>query len=178
MGNFKEDIARVKLIVMDVDGVLTNGEITITPEGEFIRSYNAKDGFALSFALKRGYHLAIITGGRGAALKTRFDMLGITHVYMNCFGKIEALHELIEKIGVTPQEVMYIGDDIPDVEPMMYVGMPVCPADAATEVINASRYVSQFKGGEGCVRDVIEQVMRAQDNWYKPGEVHIQVASR
>lgn len=178
MGNFKEDIARVKLIVLDVDGVMTNGEITITPEGEFVRAYNAKDGFALSFAIKRGYQVAIITGGRGKALLVRFDMLGIKHVYSNCFAKMDALRELMQKLDVQPEEVLYMGDDIPDVEPMMHVGMPVCPADAATEVVNASRYVSQFKGGEGCVRDVIEQVMRAQNAWYKPGEAHIQVASR
>lgn len=178
MGNFKEEIARIRLIVLDVDGVLTRGDISITPEGDFIRAYNAKDGFALSFALRRGYEIAIITGGRGNTLKIRFEMLGIQHVYTNCFAKLEALHDLMQKTGVQREEILYMGDDIPDLEPMSHVGIPVCPADAATEVINASRYVSQFKGGEGCVRDIIEQVMRARGDWYKPGEEHIQIASR
>ena len=180
MGNFKEDIARVRVIVLDVDGVMTDGGIIVTPEGEFIRKFHAKDGYALSYAMKRGYHVAIITGGRGRSLTVRFEMLGVEHVYTNCFHKIDALHELMQKLDVQAEEILYMGDDIPDIEPMLHVGMPVCPADAATEVVEASRYVSQFKGGEGCVRDVVEQVMRARGDWYKPGDkaVAVTVASR
>lgn len=178
MGNFKEDIARIRVIVLDVDGVLTDGGIQVTPEGDFIRRYNSKDGFVLSYALKKGYQVAIITGGRGNTLKVRFDMLGIKHVYLNCLAKLEALHDLMEKLGVGPEEILYMGDDIPDINPMMHVGMPVCPADAASEVINISRYVSQFKGGEGCVRDVVEQVLRSRGDWYVPGEKIENVASR
>lgn len=178
MGNFKEDIARIRVIVLDVDGVLTDGGIQVTPEGDFIRRYNSKDGFVLSYALKKGYQVAIITGGRGNTLKVRFDMLGIKHVYLNCLAKLEALHDLMEKLGVGPEEILYMGDDIPDINPMMHVGMPVCPADAASEVINISRYVSQFKGGEGCVRDVVEQVLRSRGDWYVPGEKIGNVASR
>lgn len=177
MGNFKEDIAKVRLIVLDVDGVMTDGGITVTPEGEFIRKFHAKDGYALSYALRRGYEIAIITGGRGRSLEVRLNMLGVKHIYSNCMHKIEALHDLMQKVGVTPEEVLYMGDDIPDIEPMQQVGMPVCPADAATEVIEASRYVSQFKGGEGCVRDVVEQVMRARGDWYKPGDKAIAVTT-
>lgn len=180
MGNFKEDIARVRVIVLDVDGVMTDGGIIVTPEGEFIRKFHAKDGYALSYAMKRGYHVAIITGGRGRSLTVRFEMLGMEHVYTNCFHKIDALHELMQKLDVQAEEILYMGDDIPDIEPMLHVGMPVCPADAATEVVEVSRYVSQFKGGEGCVRDVVEQVMRARGDWYKPGDkaVAVTVASR
>lgn len=178
MGNFKEDIARIRAIVLDVDGVLTDGGIQVTPEGDFIRRYNSKDGFVLSYALKKGYQVAIITGGRGNTLKVRFDMLGIKHVYLNCMAKLEALHDLMDKLGLAPEEILYMGDDIPDINPMMHVGMPVCPADAAPEVINISRYVSQFKGGEGCVRDVVEQVLRARGDWYVPGEKIENVASR
>ncbi|MFQ8807212.1 MAG: KdsC family phosphatase [Alistipes indistinctus] len=110
--------------------------------------------------MKRGYHVAIITGGRGRSLTVRFEMLGVEHVCTNCFHKIDALHELMQKLDVQAEEILYMGDDIPDIEPMLHVGMPVCPADAATEVVEVSRYVSQFKGGEGCVRDVVEQVMQ------------------
>lgn len=177
MGNFKEDIAKIKVIVMDVDGVMTDGDIILTPDGDFLRKYNAKDGFAMAFALKKGYTLAVITGGRGECLERRFQMLGIKHLYTNCLAKYNALTDLIRKLGVEPEEVMFMGDDIPDVEPMRHVGMPVCPADAVPEVINASRYVSQFKGGEGCVRDVIEQVMRARGDWFQLGE-DVDTASR
>ena len=96
MGNFKEDIARVRVIVLDVDGVMTDGRIIVTPEGEFIRKLHAKDGYSLSYAMKRGYHVAIITGGRGRSLTVRFEMLGVEHVYTNCFHKIDAVHELMQ----------------------------------------------------------------------------------
>jgi len=170
MGNFKEDIARIRAFVFDVDGVMTDGGITVTPEGEFLRTFYAKDGYALSLALKKGYRIAIITGGRGKALQVRFDMIGIEHVYTNCHHKLKALHELRGIWGMEPDEIMYMGDDVPDLEPMTHVGMPVCPADAAMEVIGISRYVSQFNGGAGCVRDVVEQVMRARGDWYKLGD--------
>ena len=150
MGNFKEDIARIRAFVFDVDGVMTDGGITVTPEGEFLRTFYAKDGYALSLALKKGYRIAIITGGRGKALQVRFDMIGIEHVYTNCHHKLKALHELRDIWGMEPDEIMYMGDDVPDLEPMTHVGMPVCPADAAMEVIGISRYVSQFNGGAGC----------------------------
>ena len=153
MGNFKEDIARIRAFVFDVDGVMTDGGITVTPEGEFLRTFYAKDGYALSLALKKGYRIAIITGGRGKALQVRFDMIGIEHVYTNCHHKLKALHELCGIWSMEPDEIMYMGDDVPDLEPMTHVGMPVCPADAAMEVIGISRYVSQFNGGAGCVRE-------------------------
>ena len=178
MGNFKEDIARIRAFVFDVDGVMTDGGITVTPEGEFLRTFYAKDGYALSLALKKGYRIAIITGGRGKALQVRFDMIGIEHVYTNCHHKLKALHELRDIWSMEPDEIMYMGDDVPDLEPMTHVGMPVCPADAAMEVIGIPRYVSQFNGGAGCVRDVVEQVMRARGDWYKLGDEPIPVASR
>ena len=178
MGNFKEDIARVRAIVLDVDGVLTDGGINVTPEGEFIRKFHAKDGYALSLALKKGYHVAIITGGRGKSLKVRMDMLGVKYVYTDCFEKLKALQEFSEILELAPAEILYMGDDIPDIDPMMHVGMPVCPADAAPEIIDISRYVSQFKGGEGCVRDVVEQVLRSRGDWYRTGDAPIPVASR
>ncbi len=178
MGNFKEDIARVRLFVLDVDGVMTDGGITVTPEGDFLRRYSAKDGFALSFARKKGYQIAIITGGRGECLRLRLEMLGVEHLYMNCLEKLKALRELMQKLDVSPEEVLFMGDDIPDVEPMMHVGMPVCPADAAPEVVAVSRYVSLFKGGEGCVRDVVEQVLRARGDWFRPEDGFDAAASR
>ena len=162
MGNFKEDIARCGAFVFDVDGVMTDGGIIPTADGDFIRRYNAKDGYALAYAIKMGYKVCIITGGRGRTLENRLRMLGIRHFYIDCMDKIRALREYLSNEGLDPQDVIYMGDDIPDLECMRAVGIPVCPADAAAEVIEASRYVSEFRGGEGAVRDIIEQVLRAR----------------
>ncbi len=182
MGNFKEDIAHVRAFVLDVDGVLTDGGIipipSSAPTGDFLRKFNAKDGYAVSYALKMGYHVAVITGGRGEMLAHRLKMLGVKDAWLDCTDKIAALEEFLTRHSLNPQNVIYIGDDIPDLECMRHVGIPVSPADAAPEIIDISRYVSQFNGGHGCVRDVIEQTLRAQDTWalHTKGVTH--VASR
>ena len=155
MGNFKEDIVRTEAFVFDVDGVMTDGGIIPTLDGDFIRRYNAKDGYALAYAIKMGYKVCIITGGRGKTLENRLKMLGVTRAYIDCMDKISALHEYFAEEGIDPRNAIYMGDDIPDLECMREVGIPVCPADAAAEVIEASRYVSEFKGGEGAVRDIV-----------------------
>lgn len=167
MGNFKEDIGNIRAFVFDVDGVFTNGGITIDNSGDFTRTYNAKDGYAISYALRVGYPVCIITGGRGKSLEIRFKMLGVTRVHIYCMNKIEKLKEFMDEFDLRPEEVLFMGDDIPDIEAMRHVGMAVCPADAVSEVIEVSRYVSQYKGGEGCVRDVVEQVLRARGDWAK-----------
>ncbi len=177
MGNFKEDIARVRAFVFDVDGVFTDGGIIVNPQGDFVRLYNSKDGFAVAHALRKGYKFCIITGGRGECLSIRFKMLGITDIHLNCTEKLAALRGYLEREALEADEVMYMGDDIPDIEPMIHVGMPVCPQDAASEVVGISRYVSQFPGGRGCVRDVIEQVLRSRGDWVSSGE-HVTIASR
>ena len=165
MGNFKEDIARCGAFVFDVDGVMTDGGIIPTADGDFIRRYNAKDGYALAYAIKMGYKVCIITGGRGRTLENRLRMLGIRHFYIDCMDKITALREYLSNEGLDPQDVIYMGDDIPDLECMRAVGIPVCPADSAAEVIEASRYGSEFRGVEGAVRDIVEQVLRARGDW-------------
>ena len=161
MGNFKEDIARTEAFIFDVDGVMTDGGIIPTLDGDFIRRYNAKDGYALGYAVKMGYKVCIITGGRGKTLENRLRMLGINRYYTDCMDKITAMREYFADEGIDPAHAIYMGDDIPDLECMREVGIPVCPADAAAEVIEASRYVSEFRGGEGAVRDIVEQVLRA-----------------
>lgn len=167
MGNFKEDIADTEAFIFDVDGVMTDGGIIPTLEGDFIRRYNAKDGYALAYAVKHGYKVCIITGGRGKTLEMRLRMLGITRFYTDCMDKIAAMREFFTTEGIDPKHVIYMGDDIPDLECMQVVGIPVCPADAASEVIEVSRYVSEFRGGEGAVRDIVEQVLRARGDWAK-----------
>ena len=170
MGNFKEDIARTEAFIFDVDGVMTDGGIIPTLDGDFIRRYNAKDGYALGYAVKMGYKVCIITGGRGKTLENRLRMLGINRYYTDCMDKITAMREYFADEGIDPAHAIYMGDDIPDLDCMREVGLPVCPADAAAEVIEASRYVSEFRGGEGAVRDIVEQVLRARGQWALHGK--------
>ena len=170
MGNFKEDIARCRAFVFDVDGVMTDGGIIPTIDGDFIRRYNAKDGYALAYAIKMGYKVCIISGGRGRTLEYRLRMLGAKDYYLDCMDKIRTMREYFAREVLDPADVIYMGDDIPDLECMREVGIPVCPADAAAEVIEASRYVSEFRGGEGAVRDIVEQVLRARGDWAKNSE--------
>ena len=167
MGNFKEDVARVEAIVLDVDGVMTDGGIIPTPDGDFIRRYNAKDGYAVAAAIREGLKICIISGGRGRMLENRLQMLGVTRYYLNCMDKVTAIREFAADYNIDLENVIYMGDDIPDLECMRLVGIPVCPSDAAMEVVEASRYVSEFNGGHGAVRDIIEQVMRAKNIWAK-----------
>ncbi|MBO7186251.1 MAG: HAD hydrolase family protein [Alistipes sp.] len=167
MGNFKEDIARVEAFVFDVDGVMTDGGIIPTPDGDFIRRYYAKDGYAMACAIREGYKVCIISGGRGTMLENRLKMLGVTRMYLDCMDKVAAIEEFLRDYNLDRESVIYMGDDIPDLECMRVVGIPVCPADAAMEVIEASRYVSEYDGGRGAVRDIVEQVMRVQGKWAK-----------
>ena len=170
MGNFKEDIARIEAMVFDVDGVMTDGRIIPTAEGDFIRCYNCKDGYALAYAIRHGYRVCVITGGYGKILERRLRMLGMQDFYIDCMDKITTLREYMKKYDLQPENVLYMGDDIPDLECMREVGMPVCPADSAPEVIECSRYISEFEGGRGAVRDIVEQVLRARGDWAKSSE--------
>ena len=167
MGNFKEDIARVRAFVFDVDGVMTDGGIIPTPDGDFIRRYYAKDGYAIAYAIREGYKICVISGGRGEVLRRRLEMLGVERMYLDCMDKINAIKEFMADYDLSPEEVIYMGDDIPDLECMRLVDIPVCPADACMEVIEASRYVSEYDGGRGAVRDIVEQVLRVQGRWAK-----------
>ena len=165
MGNFKEEIALCDTFVFDVDGVMTDGGIVPTADGDLIRRYDAKDGYALAYAIRMGYRICIISGGRGRMLENRLRLLGVKDFYLDCMDKIATMRGYFAREGDDPQHTIYMGDDIPDLECMREVGIPVCPADAAAEVIEASRYVSEFPGGHGAVRDIIEQVLRARGDW-------------
>ena len=179
MGNFKEDIAKTKAFILDVDGVMTDGGIMPIEGGmDFIRKYNAKDGYAIAYAVRRGYKVCVITGGHGNLLRSRMERLGVTKLYLNCMDKIAAMQEFFAEYDVDPATTIYMGDDIPELECMELVGIPVCPADACSEVVEASRYVSEFCGGRGAVRDIIEQTLRAQDEWAKDRTGVLGVASR
>ena len=164
-GNFKEDLTNIKAFVFDVDGVLAKQTLYLHPTGEFMQSVNTKDGFIMQYAIKKGYQIGIITGGNIESMKKRFLNLGLEHIYMASKDKIADFNDFLAKTDIKKEEILYMGDDIPDLEVMKIVGMPTCPADAVPEIKNISKYISIYKGGESCVRDVIEQVLRVQGNW-------------
>ena len=159
------ELTKIRAIVFDVDGVLSAETITMSADGEPLRTVNIKDGYALQLAVKLGLRIAIMTGANTQAVRRRYEGLGIMDVHTGCAVKIRTFDEFLQKYGLVDDEVMYMGDDIPDLEIMRRVGCPVCPADACPEVKAASLYVSHLRGGYGCGRDVIEQVLRAQGKW-------------
>ena len=163
--NYKEKFKEIDTFIFDVDGVLTNGGLYIFPDGKFVRKMNAKDGFALKLALQMKYNIAIITGGRENNIKERLNKLGIKHVYLNAHDKLPIMNKYISDNKLNKSTCLYMGDDIPDLKPMQNVGLACCPSNAVNEIKKASDYISNFKGGDGCVRDVIEQVLKADDKW-------------
>ena len=165
MTNFKEGLKEVKAFAFDVDGVLSSPEVYLHPAGELMRSMNTKDGYALQYAVKRGYPIAIITGGNTESVAVRFRGLGITDIYLSSSNKTDNFNDFLYKYDITPQQVLYMGDDLPDYEVMKKAGVPCCPSDAVEEIKSVAHYISPFGGGKGCVRDVIEQVLRLHGRW-------------
>lgn len=159
------DLSKIRAIVFDVDGVLSAETIVLSASGEPLRTVNIKDGYAIQLAVKRGLHVAIITGGNTEAVRKRYEGLGVQDVMMGCKVKTEAYDKLVSKYVLADDEVLYMGDDIPDYEVMKRVGCPCCPADACPEIRDISLYVSHRNGGYGCGRDVVEQVLMAQGKW-------------
>ena len=159
------DLRRIRAIIFDIDGVLSRETITLGDDGIPHRTVNIKDGYAIQLAVKLGLRIAIMTGANVEAVRRRYAALGVEDIYMGCAVKIKTYDEFLTKYGLTDAEVMYMGDDIPDLQIMQRVGCPVCPRDACVEVREASVYVSHRDGGCGCGRDVIEQTLRAQDLW-------------
>ena len=165
MGNFKEDLGKVKAFAFDVDGVFSDGSLLLSPDGELIRSMNIKDGFAMQLAVRKGYPVAIITGGNSESVRKRFVTLGVHDVYMKSSRKLDDFYDFCKKYSLDPSEILYMGDDIPDYPVMQKAGFPTCPLDAVPEIKQVARYVSDRRGGHGCVRDVIEQVLRVHGFW-------------
>jgi 3-deoxy-D-manno-octulosonate 8-phosphate phosphatase (KDO 8-P phosphatase) len=167
MESFKTILPQITTFIFDVDGVLTDGSVLLY-SGEVIRSMNSKDSYALQYAAKLGYKIFIITGGYSSEVQVRLEGLGITEVVLNAHNKVSSFEKLKEKHKLNPNEVMYMGDDIPDLELMKLIALPCCPQDSAVEIKKIARYVSPLKGGKGCVRDIIEQTLRVQDQWMLP----------
>ena len=159
------DLTKIKALAFDVDGVLSAETITMDANGVPLRTVNIKDGYAIQLAVKMGLHIVIITGAKVDAVRVRYQGLGVLDVHLGCSVKMPVYESFLQKYGLTDEEVLYMGDDIPDLEVMRRCGCPCCPADAAPEVISASVYISHLRGGYGCGRDVVEQVLRAQGKW-------------
>ncbi|MDB4924572.1 HAD family hydrolase [Mucilaginibacter sp.] len=165
MESFLTKLKDITTFIFDVDGVLTDGSVFVTETGEQTRAFNIKDGYALQLAVKCGYNVCAISGSRSKTAIYRLNSLGITDVFIGAHIKVNKFKDYLEAKHILPNNVLYMGDDIPDLGVMKLAGLPVCPADAAEEVKALSLYVSPYGGGKGCARDVIEKVLKVQDKW-------------
>lgn len=163
--SYKEIMPQINTFIFDVDGVLTDGTVTVFTNGELIRQMSVKDGYAIKTAIDLGYNVCFISGGTNEGVRARLRGLGVTDIYLGTHHKMDQLKEYTELYNISLENVLYMGDDIPDYPVMQVVGLPTCPKDAVAEIQHISNYISQKKGGQGCVRDVIEQVLKVQDKW-------------
>ncbi len=163
--SYKEYLEHITTFIFDVDGVLTDGTVTIMSSGDMLRKMNIKDGYALKTAVDKGYNVCIISGGSNEGVRIRLQGLGISDIYLGAHNKIEQLDEYLNNNNIKSENVLYMGDDIPDFPVMKRIGLPCCPQDAVPEIKNISKYISHKKGGKGAVRDVIEQVLKVQEKW-------------
>jgi 3-deoxy-D-manno-octulosonate 8-phosphate phosphatase (KDO 8-P phosphatase) len=163
--NILERFHHIEAFLFDVDGVLTNGEIIIMEDGGMVRTMNVRDGFAMQRAIQEGFRVGIITGGSSQGVVDRLRKLGIEDIYSGVQIKIDAYEDFVGKYGLDEENILYMGDDLPDYEVMRRVGLPACPRDAAPVIANLSHYVSPLDGGAGCVRDVVEKTLRIQEKW-------------
>lgn len=163
---FLQKLKEITTFIFDVDGVLTDGSVQVTDNGQSLRTFNIKDGYAMQLAVKKGYNLCIISGGDGIAMGKRFFNLGITDVFLGSGDKVPIFKQYLSDKKITAGEVLYMGDDIPDLNVMKLVGLAACPADAVEEIKAVSTFISPYPGGKTAVRDIIEKVMKVQGKWY------------
>jgi 3-deoxy-D-manno-octulosonate 8-phosphate phosphatase (KDO 8-P phosphatase) len=172
MANYKEHLKHINTFIFDYDGVLTDGSVITTNDGDTYRTTNVKDGYALQLACKKGYKVAVISGARSESMNHRMKALQITDVFTGVETKQIVFRNYMKDNNLRPEQVLYMGDDIPDYEVMLEAGISACPADAAEEIKSVAKYISHFNGGKGCVRDVIEQVLKVQGKWMNDDAYH------
>jgi len=165
MANFKELLPSINTFIFDVDGVLTDGSVLLLSNGEQARIMNNKDGFALQHAVKKGYTICVISGGSSEAVRIKLNGLGITDVFLKAQDKVAIFNTYIAQKNIKKEQILYMGDDIPDYEVMKLCGVATCPKNAAIEIKEIAHYISDKNGGEGCVRDIVEQVLRCNGDW-------------
>ena len=163
--SYKNKLSQITTFIFDVDGVLTDGSVILESSGEMVRTMHTKDGYALQHAVKKGYHIVIISGGSSIMVKKRLEGLGVEHIYLGKNHKLPVLNEHLQKHNISLSQVIYMGDDIPDLPCLKVVGISSCPKDASVEVREVCDDISHINGGKGCVRDVLEQTMRIQNKW-------------
>ena len=169
MAAYKEKLKNITTFIFDFDGVLSDGRVWVGRDGDQIRNTNVKDGYAIQYALKQGYNVCVISGGYSEGMKKRYEIFERMDVYLKISDKVKIYQEYIEKKQLKSEDVLFMGDDIPDYEVMKLVGVKACPNDAAIEIQEISDYISIFKGGDGCVRDVIEHTLRLHGRWFQNG---------
>ena len=167
--NYKALLKEINVFCFDVDGVFTDNTVLCMPDGEQIRTANVRDGYATQLAVKRGLHLAIISGGKSEGVRKRFEMLGLKDIFLGSSDKIAVLQQFMDDHGLQANQICYMGDDMPDIPVLKKAGLAICPADACQEVKAVAHYISPFKGGEGCVRDVLEQALKLKGFWEGDG---------
>ena len=170
--NYKSKLHDIKAFVFDFDGVMTDGSVWMYADRETVRCGNIKDGFAIQYAVKKGYIIALISGATSLSINNRMESLGVKQIFTGCANKMETYSKFLEANNLKECEVLCMGDDIPDFEIMSHCGVAACPADAATEIKEIADYISIYGGGHGCVRDVIEQTLRLQDKWFHADAVN------
>lgn len=170
MSSIAYDLTKIKAFAFDVDGVLSPSTIPMSTDGEPLRMVNIKDGYAMQLASKLGYKIAIFTGGKTHAVRVRFESLGVRNIYLGAAEKLPLLLDWMQKEDLKPEEVVYVGDDIPDIPCMRHVGLPCAPADAAPEALETALYISPRNGGYGVGRDIIEQTMKVHNNWLRDAD--------
>ncbi len=170
--NYKAKLHDIKAFVFDFDGVMTDGAVWVYADRETVRCGNIKDGYAIQYAVKKGYIIAVISGATSKSIDNRMESLGVKQIYTGCANKMQTYRKFLSDNGLTENQVLCMGDDIPDYEIMSHCGVAACPADAAVEIQSISDYISLYRGGEGCVRDVIEQTLRLQNQWFHPDAVN------
>jgi 3-deoxy-D-manno-octulosonate 8-phosphate phosphatase (KDO 8-P phosphatase) len=163
--NYKSQLKEISTFIFDVDGVFTDNIVWLTPEGEQMRTANVRDGYAVQLAVKKGLKICIISGGKSEAVRKRFEGLGVQHIFLGSAKKIDVFHEFLKSQNLKPEEVCYTGDDIPDFAVMKSAGLTCCPADAVQEIKSIATYISPFGGGQGCVRDLLEQALKVKGLW-------------
>lgn len=171
MTSYKEKMNHITTFIFDVDGVLTNGDIILINE-HMARTLNSRDGYAIQYANKKGYRVLVITGGRSVEVKNRLEELGVTEVALSSSNKMDVYERMKQQYNFTDEQVLYMGDDIPDYPVLKVAGVSTCPQDAASEIKHIVDYQSPFNGGRHCVRDVIEQTLRVQDKWFHEEAFH------
>ncbi|HRH12303.1 MAG TPA: HAD hydrolase family protein [Bacteroidia bacterium] len=163
--NYKKALTRITTMIFDIDGVLTDGKVLVMENGEMVRNMYSKDGYAIHLALEKSFRIVIISGGNNIAVRTALSRAGVKDIFINVKDKLQCFKEYIQKNKLSAEEVLYMGDDLPDHQVMSAVGLAVCPNDSAPEIKAICSYISPRNGGEGCVRDIIEQVLRSQGKW-------------